>query len=119
LPDRFPPDEPGTRERILAASEVARRFHAAGGYDIVERLRVACETARVSYVCVVQLYDESTPPEGTVNFCQGAARDDADMAITAAIMAAEDRFEDLLSGLAAALAVPVGPQGDGDLTEGG
>jgi hypothetical protein len=119
LPDRFPPDEPGTRERILAASEVARRFHAAGGYDAVATLRAACEAAGVSYVCIAQLYDDATPDEGRSNYCEGRLYDDADMALSVSMMAAEDRFEDILTGLAAALAVPVGPQGDGDLTEGG
>jgi hypothetical protein len=116
-------DAPGVRESILAASDRARRFQEAGGYEAAAALRDACLKADVPHVCIVQLFDENTPDAGRAHFVDAYVPEGASLAVLSASFAAEDRFEELLSALAAQFGVPVGEHGDGDVapepTEGG
>jgi hypothetical protein len=103
------PDE--GRDAFAAMSPAHSAFVEAGGYDAYQTLHRLAKEQGLPHAIVIEV--------GTENHAAGFVPSTACIEVQCAAMAAKGDLESLLSGLAAALAVPVGPQGDGDLTEGG
>jgi hypothetical protein len=109
----MPPDhKPApTREEFAALSPQHAVFADAGGYDAIRTLHRIATEERFPYAVGIELGDDI--------HASGFVPDGASVEVQCAALSVKGDLESLLSGLAAFLAVPVGPQGDGDLTEGG
>lgn len=91
------------REDFAALSPTHATFAERGGYDLLRSLHTLTDEMGLSYAVAVQL-------GGELHAC-GRIGEDAAVEIQACALAANGRLEDLCSGLAAYLGVPVGFDG--------
>jgi hypothetical protein len=100
------------KARVLAQSEIARVFDAAGGFEAADVLQRAAVAAGTSCVVLVQLCKEDDPDDALAHLSRVRVLEDATVNLQCAALAAQDRLEDLATGLALALGEEVSDEGN-------